>query len=107
MRVGRPTSLVNFFRGGIAASCAALVFVLGLFAASPSLHAHLHGAVALGDDHQCAIAVFANGISVPLGMEMIQPPAAHVLQWCAPAVTEIYVGSPRFLLQPERGPPQA
>jgi hypothetical protein len=107
MRVSRQTSLVAFVRGGIATSCAALVFVLGLFAASPSLHAHLHGAVALGDDHQCAIAVFANGVSVPVGFEMAPPPAAHVVQWCTPGVTEIYLGSPRFLLQPERGPPQA
>jgi len=107
MHVGRQTPLVNFFHRGLATSCAALVFVLGLFAASPSLHAHLHGSVALGDDHQCAIAVFASGFSVPLEVAMVVPPAAHVLQWCAPGVTEIYLGSPRFLLQPERGPPQA
>jgi hypothetical protein len=87
--------------------CAVWVFALGLFAASPSLHEQLHDGLPMGADHQCAIVSFANGVSVPLGMESVSPPVQHRLEYRTASAIEIKLESPRFLLQPERGPPLA
>jgi hypothetical protein len=89
----------------LAVVCAALVFALGLFSASPTLHRHLHDAGDAWDHDQCAIVQFANGVSVPVAVTVPLPGI------CAPRPTEtapaveICFDSPRYLLRPERGPP--
>ena len=76
-----------------------------MFAASPRLHELLHQHNQSSVDDGCAIALFANGVSVPLAM-IIAPPAPA--EWREPnsvGSTELLLDSPRYLLQPERGPP--
>jgi hypothetical protein len=94
----------DFFRRFLAAGAAALVFALGLFAVSPVLHDWLHGHDTPADDG-CAVVLFAAGVSVPLGAIAITPPAAMWREAARPIAREIFLASPRYLRQPERGPP--
>jgi len=95
----------DFVRRLLATGCALLVFGLGLFAASPILHQQLHHNADSSADDGCAIVLFASGVSVPLGAIAIIPPSA---QWCESShatAEQIFLASPRYLRQPERGPP--
>jgi hypothetical protein len=107
MGARRQTPLPGIFRRILAAGSAALIFALGLFAASPVLHDQLHHVTAATPDDGCAIVLFGNGVSVPVALSA-PPPVA--VDWCEPrpdGSTEILFDSPRYLLQPERGPPAA
>ena len=110
MRIGRHPHWTDFLRRLLAASCAALIFTLGLFAASPTLHEQLHhndNAPLAPEDDACAIVLFADGVSVPVALHAPPPPA---LDWVAQpyfSSPEIFLDSPRYLLRPERGPPVA
>ena len=95
-------------RRGIAAGAALLIFVLGLFAVSPSLHERLHDGIdsTMGPDH-CAVALLTTGICVAAP---VVAPAPHVEFWSefVPVTgMQVSLESPRYLLRPERGPPQA
>ena len=93
------------FRRLLATGCAVLVFALGLFGASPILHGQLHhndGVVS--SDDGCAVVLFAGGVSVPLAVVALAPSAEWTLQSYVRS-TEIFFDSPRYLLQPGRGPP--
>jgi hypothetical protein len=81
-----------------------LVLALAIFAASPDLHAWLHADVSLTDD-ECAVALFAGGVAAPAAA-----PAVHacLTVWHVPeylSSDELFLASPRYRLQPERGPP--
>ena len=95
----------DFFRRFLAAGAAALVFALGVFAASPVLHDWLHVQHSTPVDDGCAVVLFATGVSVPLGAIAIAPPAAEWCEFTRPVSREIFLASPRYLRQPERGPP--
>ncbi len=98
---------IAVYRRICAAGSAALVFVLGLLASSPALHHQLHtGLHGAGDDH-CAVVLFANGVSAPVAMSALPPPVREWQDHRPTASVEVYVGSPRYRLQPERGPPGA
>ena len=113
-------SSASGWRRVVASGCAALVFALTIFAASPSAHRLLH------DDHHghhhhhhhhdqdtghaetgdtCAVVLFASGVSLPVAPISITPPTT-VVQGISPVTAaEVYLVSPRYLRQPERGPP--
>ncbi len=64
MRARRRTSDdLSAFRRLIAGACVALVLALTALAASPALHAWLHGEKALDADDDCAVVLFANGVT--------------------------------------------
>ena len=86
--------------------CVALVFALGLFAASPVLHGKLHHHDSTGSDDGCAIVLFATGVSVPLALSAV-PPSAEWREHSYARSTEIFLGSPRYRLLPGCGPPVA
>jgi len=96
---------VGSLRRLMATGCAALVFALGVFAASPVLHQQLHHGVDAGHDDGCAVVLFASGVSVPLGAIAIAPPSAHGSDSARETAEQIFLASPRYLRQPERGPP--
>lgn len=105
MGVDHQFRSVSRLRRALAAGGAALIFALGLFAASPILHQHLHHGADSAPDDGCAIVLFAAGVSVPLAVTAPRPPP-EVGQERRSAVTiEVLLDSPRYLLQPERGPP--
>ena len=102
---GHQSRLLVNFRRTFAAGAAALIFALGLFAVSPSLHHQLHDGVDTAADDGCAVMLFASGVSVPVAVVAPLPP---VTDWCGNlrvAAAEIILDSPRYLLRPERGPP--
>jgi len=103
----RHPRCADYFRRLLATGCAALIFALGLFAASPSLHVKLHHHGHASSDDGCAIVLFASGVAMPLAVTAMPPPAAD---WPEPlyfSSPEILLDAPRYLLQPERGPPAA
>ncbi|HWA86530.1 MAG TPA: hypothetical protein VG710_09930 [Opitutus sp.] len=105
MRDPRQPSLPSFLHRSLAAGSAVLVFALGLFAASPLLHEHLHGHAGLPAGDTCAVALFANGISAPVAFATPPPPVAEWHEARVAASIEIFLDSPRYLHRPERGPP--
>lgn len=92
----------------LAAGCAAMVLALTIFAASPVAHDWLHA----DDDHAaahvadgCAVVLFAAGVSLPLA-PITAPLPGEAPHLGAPATAvEVFLVSPRYLRQPERGPP--
>jgi hypothetical protein len=95
----------GYFHRLLAAGCAALVFALGLFAASPVLHEHLHHNAHPSADDGCAIVLFAGGVSVPLAVTALPPPPAEWRRQPYVSSTEFFLASPRHLLPPGHGPP--
>ncbi len=105
MRNVRQSRNASVLRRVLAAGCAAVIFTLGLFAASPVLHGELHHDVTAPAGDGCAIVLFADGVAVPV-MAVAPPPPST--DWQEPnyaAASEILFDSPRYLLRPERGPP--
>ena len=96
-----------FFRRGLAASCAALILTLGLFAASPVLHQRLHHDADSTNSDRCAIVLFMSGISMPSAVSAPPPPVGDWREHQPACPAKLYLGSPRYLLRPERGPPVA
>jgi hypothetical protein len=101
----RQSRWVECIRRVCAAGCAALIFALGLFAASPSLHEQLHHKGDASSDDGCAVVLFAGGVSMPLVVTAAPPPSVEWNEQTYARSTEIFLDSPRYLLQPERGPP--
>jgi len=76
-----------------------------VFAASPTLHERLHaGPQAVADDG-CAVALFAGGVSLDVPVVALPPSATQWSELPAATTRELFLESPRYLLQPERGPP--
>ena len=95
------------FRGWVSALAVALVLVLGAAKVTPSLHEwlHLHGEGLHEAQHQCAVVLFATGVTLAAGALVLTAPA---LAWRADvSITraELLLLAPRYLRQPERGPP--
>ena len=101
----RRLALTEFLRRVCGAGSAALVLALTVFAACPQLHDWLHHGESAGGDDGCAIALFANGVSQPLGAIAVAAPVAAWCEQALPAATEIFWAAPRYLHLPERGPP--
>ncbi len=95
----------DLLRRLLAAGCAVLVFALGLFAASPALHDQLHAGNHSSLDDGCAVALFANGVSVTPSLVALPPAPGEWRELPGIAPREVLLDSPRYLLQPERGPP--
>jgi hypothetical protein len=99
-------AFVPFFRRIIATLGVGLVLLLGASTASPGLHHLLHG-----DGHHevagdnCAVVLFASGITLAASAVFVSS-ARLVWYERAPGIfAEIFMASPRYLRQPERGPP--
>ena len=83
----------------------ALVLLLSILANNPALHRLFHADHDLGTDDSCAVVLFAQGVSAPLDTAVL---AGSPTEWVAgnrTEVLEIVLTSPRYLHQPERGPP--
>lgn len=96
------------FRRLLAAGGMALVLALTVFAVSPVAHARLHDhdhAHDTPDDDRCAIVLFADGVTPAVAPLDVVPPAAAVRDLTPMIGQEILLVAPRYLRQPERGPP--
>ena len=101
----RQSRCADHFRRVLATCCAALVFTLGLFAASPLLHEQLHHNDHSSAGDSCAVVLFANGVSVPLAVTAMPPPPAEWVEQSFARSAEIDLSSPRYRLLPPCGPP--
>ncbi len=112
------TRSADRLRRFIAAASAALVLALTIFSASPTAHAWLHAdasdcsghTIPHDSDHSakdagCAVVLFASGVSLPVGPADLTPPALPPQGVSPVAAAEFHLVSPRYLRQPERGPP--
>jgi hypothetical protein len=106
----------------LAVGAAALVMMLTVLAVSPQLHADLHAADPShahhqGPDHShshsetphtdegCVVTLFAAGVTAaPAPVVVLAPTVRHTPATFSPRA-EVFVSSPRYLHQPERGPP--
>ncbi|HUR60166.1 MAG TPA: hypothetical protein VM029_20755 [Opitutaceae bacterium] len=105
MRIPRGTRFAGFVHRFAAAGGAVLVFALTICAASPIAHDWLHRSGDSGQESGCAVLLFADGVSLPLDTLGVQPPAAVTGRVTLASATDVFLISPRYLRQPERGPP--
>lgn len=107
----------------VAVLSAGLVLALTLFAASPVAHEWLHSAEkqhtcpehgktqpaapAASEPHDCAIVLFASGVDIPVAPLALTPPRLVAAGISPVTAAAVYLVSPRYLRQPERGPPAA
>lgn len=102
---GHLTSRARFLHRFVAVGSIALVIALGVCSASPELHEKLHaGTTGHGEDH-CAVALFSAGVSLGVGLLTVAPPQTKFSPVRADSVEQAFLISPRYLRQPERGPP--
>ncbi len=101
----RSSPFAGFLHRWLAASAAALVLALGVFAASPQLHKWIHGDGGLPKDDECAVVLFASGVSSPVAAILVPLPPIAWQSYAHATRAEIFLASPRYLHQPERGPP--
>ncbi len=99
--------LVGFLQRTLAVACVVVTLALGFFAASPALHDQLHAGQHASPDDGCAVVLFAGGVSLALPLIALPPPSADWTELRAVVSAEVLLDSPRYLLQPERGPPLA
>jgi hypothetical protein len=94
-----------FLRRSLAAFGVALVLLLTVSSVSPRVHEQLHGAAGHVAGDQCAVVLFASGVTLVTALVVL---LAAKLEWrtiIVPIVVELGLVSPRYLRQPERGPP--
>jgi hypothetical protein len=101
----RLPPFADFLHRLVAAGSAALVLALMIFAASPRLHDDLHAATDVAHGEDCAVAMFAAGVALPFAPLAALPPLAAWRPQTPAVAGEIFLASPRYLRQPERGPP--
>jgi hypothetical protein len=105
MPFGSHSRFARLLQRCAALGSTALVVALFVLAASPELHHKLHGGDTNHGDDQCAIALFAAGVSSPSGAIRVDlAPAAFRVPRAEPA-EQLDLATPRYLRQPERGPP--
>lgn len=117
-RASPSASLVGHVRRVLALGCAGLVLALTVFAASPAAHEWLHvdakhsncghahkSTPVTAETHDCAVVLFASGVSLPVGPVAVIPPLEAVQSVSPVTAAEVFLVSPRYLRRPERGPP--
>src|SRR5688572_30634887 len=95
----------DFFRRLIAAGAAALVLTLTILGASPEAHEHVHHGCNHDEEHSCAVVLFAQGIWT--SFDAVAVPAREIAwsEFIPLSRPELHLVAPRYLRQPERGPP--
>ena len=101
----RPWLLAETPRRLLAAGGIALVLLLSVLAVNPELHRFIHGDADAGHEDGCAVVLFAHGVSTPFDSAVLAVTPAQWIALSRPESVEIFLTSPRYLHQPERGPP--
>ena len=92
----------------VAVCAAALVLALSALTRAAALHASIHERDHLAVPHGeagCAITLFAQGVTLPAGTDAIVTPERTWRMTAQRPAGELSLPSPRYLHQPERGPP--
>ena len=101
----RTDRTASWFRRFLAAAGVTLLLLLTVSTASPALHHWLHGGSAVDADDNCAVVLFASGLTLAVGALVVAAPRVVWSDRRVRIVEEILLASPRYLRQPERGPP--
>ena len=101
----RLLMLAALLRRFLAAGSALLVLGLTIAAVSPELHHGLHTDDGSASSEGCAVDLFANGVSLPLGAVAALPPTPAWQPAGAAVAADYFPLAPKYLRQPERGPP--
>ena len=99
LRVSRPCLHRLLAAGGVA-----LVLLLSVLAASPGLHAWLHGNAG-ETDHECVITLFQHGVVVAAADVALVVVALVLLARVATAPAALHLAPPRYWLPPGHAPP--
>ena len=99
LRVSHPCLHRLLAAGGVA-----LVLLLSVLAASPGLHAWLHGNAG-ETDHECVITLFQHGVVAAAAEVALVVVALVLLAWVAAAPAALYLAPPRYWLPPGHAPP--
>jgi hypothetical protein len=111
MRIFRPPmsdrleNSLPWFRRFLAAAGVALLLLLTASAASPALHHWLHGDTVDDATDNCAVVLFTAGVTLAAAAVAVAAPRLVWNDRRVRAIEEIFLASPRYLRQPERGPP--
>jgi len=102
-----PGCIPDRLRRLMSAAGAALVLVLAFSTVSPSLHALFHAAdnAPTAETDDCAVMQFAGSAACPVACFTLAPAATILEPTPRLAGSELFLVSPRYLRQPERGPP--
>jgi hypothetical protein len=105
VRTANTEAPAPFFRRFIAAIGVALVLMLATATVTPAFHDWLHVEGDHETNHQCAVVLFASGVALAAGAIALTGPTLAWRIFSAPAAAELFLVVPRYLRQPERGPP--
>lgn len=89
---------------GCALLAVVLLLLLTVSAVSPTLHAWLHPDGDHEASHQCAVGLFASGVTLAPAIALPAPDVTWRERPPATARALFLIGT-RYLRQPERGPP--
>jgi hypothetical protein len=93
------------FRRLFAAGAAVLVLTLTILAASPQAHERVHHGCHHDEEHSCAVVLFAQGIWTSFDVVAVPAPDLVWSEFTPLSRPELRLVAPRYLRQPERGPP--
>jgi hypothetical protein len=93
------------FRRLVAAGAVALVLTLTVLAASPQAHEHVHHDCHHDEVHSCAVVLFAQGVWTTFDVVTVPAPRETWSAYVPLSRPELSLVAPRYLRQPERGPP--
>jgi hypothetical protein len=99
------SAVATFAHRALALGCALVVIALAIFAASPELHHKLHMGDSDAGADSCAVVLFAAGVSAAVAAIAVAAPTLAFAEAERVIPVRVYVASPRYLRQPERGPP--
>jgi len=100
----RPRAHDPLFRL-VAAGCVALVLALAVLAVCPSLHAWLHGEKQLDPNDDCAVVLFAHGLTPALAAIVALFVALRVLGEKLPDAPRLFLAARPYQFPPGCGPP--
>ena len=90
----------------LAAGGIALILLLGAAAVSPGLHDRLHDGTHAGEtNHTCVVVLFASGVTSAVATIAVAAPAIAWRDRIVLPAAKLFLSPPRYLRQPERGPP--
>ena len=98
-------TLLRLIHRTFAVGAVVLTLLLTAAAASPALHAWLHGDTTPDANDDCAVVLFTQGITLAATAIAVAalPQVWRIARaWSA---EEVFLTAPRYLRQPERGPP--
>jgi hypothetical protein len=100
-----PLTVVSLLHRLVAANGIALVLLLAALAASPGLHAWLHGDAGEAD-HECAVTLFQHGADVAVAVLAVAATGSIVVALVVTPPAEPVLAPRRYWLPPGHAPPR-